>query len=135
MCMIATCSHFAILQEREVEMLFRKDGDIGIELDSNNKKGVQIVSKLTEGGQAEGWCSKYGYPPVALLGSEVAAVNGYRIPVGEEGAELCIDWMSTMRRPLSIAVKLRPGALSLARVASKAQLEDHGEASSEFTDQ
>lgn len=74
--------------QREVEMLFRKNGILGMQLDSDNNRHVQMVMRLIEGGMAEKWCADHGYPPAAVLGAEIVAVNGYRVRAGETSQAL-----------------------------------------------
>lgn len=54
------------------------------------------------------------------------------VGAGEEGASQCIEWLSTSRRPLSVALKLRPGALKLARAKGHVSTDEEKKKSAMF---
>jgi hypothetical protein len=59
---------------------------------------------------------QHHFPPGALTGAHIVAVNGSRVPtVGDNALQEAHRWLANPRRPLSVSFLLRPGALVLAK--------------------
>jgi len=100
---------------REVEILFREVKPIGLAVAFDEASGLMKVRKVVERGQAEAWCMARNMAPICIVDAAVVAVNGYKVAQGQAGGQQCIEWMGNKRRPLALALQLKPGAMALAK--------------------